>query len=279
MLLLVWRDGKTAGLRSPGSTAPGVLKFGERPLRPTDNERRLRASPLTMGLFGAIKKAMGRKKAHVAEVIDLRSVVVANNIEDVYTVQRRLGEGQTAVVLEGIRLADGKSYALKGFRMAEMRGTCEGLRDEVKVLRALPEHPSIVGLREIVSTPGCVYLAMELVAGGDLLSPIEEHGAYSERAALKLFAQMVDAVDCMHRQGIVHRDLKPENVCFTHRSRQKLKVRVCFTPSPLVRRSHSFAHTHCRRGLPTHVRRRRRSFAAALSSLTWVLRASSAKTV
>ena len=158
-------------------------------------------------------------------MLNLRGVVVASVIDDVYRVQRRLGEGQTAVVMLGERLADGKPYALKRFRLNDgLRAASEGLRDEVDAMRALPYHSGLVGLREIVSTPGYIYLAMELVAGGDLLSPIEEKGAYPEPVAQGLFAQMVDAVDAMHQAGIVHRDLKPENVCFTDGGRKKLKI-------------------------------------------------------
>ena len=178
-----------------------------------------------MGLFGRISKIFKARPEQSASVLDLRGVVVASSIEDVYVVKRRLGEGQTAMVYEGVRRADGKSYALKAFKLDEGRdASCEGLRDEVEILRALPKHSGVCTLREIISTPGCVYLSMELVAGGDLLSPIEERGAYSESTACSLFAQMVDAVDFMHQAGVVHRDLKPENVCFTDKRRTKIKI-------------------------------------------------------
>ena len=52
---------------------------------------------------------------------------------------------------------------------------CEGLRDEVEILRALPEHHGICAMTEIVSTPGCVYLAMELVAGVKKIIVVMEH--------------------------------------------------------------------------------------------------------
>jgi serine/threonine protein kinase len=176
-------------------------------------------------LLRRASRVFGPRREHNADVLALRGVVVAGEIEDLYKVQRWLGEGQTAVVLLGERLADGKRYALKRFRLNDgLRAASEGLRDEVQVLRALPDHGGLVGLREIVSTPGYIYLAMELVAGGDLLSPIEERGAYTERAAQSIFAQMVDAVDAMHQANIVHRDLKPENVCFTDGGRKKLKI-------------------------------------------------------
>ena len=176
-------------------------------------------------LLRRVSRVFGPRRKHNADILALRGVVVADEIEDVYKVQRWLGEGQTAVVLLGERLADGKRYALKRFRLNDsLRTASEGLRDEVQVLRALPDHGGLVGLREIVSTPGYIYLAMELVAGGDLLSPIEERGAYSERAAQSIFAQMVDAVDAMHQANIVHRDLKPENVCFTDGGCKRLKI-------------------------------------------------------
>ena len=61
---------------------------------------------------------------------------------------------------------------------------------QVEVLRALPPHPHIVSLLEVVSTPTTVVLALELIAGGDLLSPIERHGAYKEGHARRLFSQV-----------------------------------------------------------------------------------------
>ena len=183
--------------------------------------------PLRMpAWFAAIKRLIGKApKEHAAEVLDLRNVVVASSVDEVYLVKRKLGEGMTASVYEGVCLADGKTYALKAFKLdGGLQQSCEGLRDEVTILRAVPDHPGIVQMKEIISTPGCVYLAMELVAGGDLLSPIEERGAYTEQKAMRLFAQMTDAISELHKAGIVHRDLKPENVCFTDKSRNRLKI-------------------------------------------------------
>ena len=83
------------------------------------------------GLFKRVSRVFGGKQQHEAEVLNLRGVVVANSIDDVYKVNKRLGEGQTAVVLLGERYADGKQYALKCFKLNEStRAAVEGLRDE-----------------------------------------------------------------------------------------------------------------------------------------------------
>ena len=47
---------------------------------------------------------------------------------------------------------------------------------------------------QVVSTPTAAIVVMELVSGGDLLSPIERNGPYSERRAQHVFAQIVHAV-------------------------------------------------------------------------------------
>ena len=75
-----------------------------------------------------------------------------------------------------------------------------------------------------MSTPSAAYLSLELVDGGDLLSPIERRGAYPESHARALFAQVVEAVDHMHTHSVVHRDLKPENICFTAGGEAQIKI-------------------------------------------------------
>ena len=91
-----------------------------------------------------LRRIFGYRKDHAAEVLDLRGVVVAAAIEEVYTIKRKLGEGQTAMVYEGLRLADGKTYALKAFRLSDgLRAACEGLRDEVE--KRLPLHSVVLG--------------------------------------------------------------------------------------------------------------------------------------
>ena len=157
------------------------------------------------GMFGAVPKG----QSHLTGVIDLPGVQIAESSEDLYQTVRQVGAGQTAVVYEGVRRSDGVHYALKHF--TELRGDKEALRifrAEVETLRELGSHRFIVSLLEVVSTPTAAIVVMELVSGGDLLSPIERSGPYSERRAQHIFAQIVHAVRHLHSIGIVHRDLK-----------------------------------------------------------------------
>ena len=174
------------------------------------------------GMFGAVPKGQG----HLAGVMDLPvGVQIAESSEDLYQTVRQVGAGQTAVVYEGVRRSDGVHYALKHF--TELSGDKEALRifrAGVETLRELGSHRFIVSLLEVVSTPAAAIVVMELVSGGDLLSPIERGGPYSERRAQHIFAQIVHAVRHLHSIGIVHRDLKPENICFTTAALEWVKL-------------------------------------------------------
>ena len=44
---------------------------------------------------------------------------------------------------------------------------------EVKLMSALGKHPNIVNLKYMLQSAQCMYVAMELVPGGDLLQIVE----------------------------------------------------------------------------------------------------------
>jgi serine/threonine-protein kinase CHEK2 len=137
----------------------------------------------------------------VPAILQMHNVTVAGAIEDLYDLKSTLGEGQTAHVLEGICRLDQSRCALKVFRSSSLRPdpvSCDAVKLEIEILRLLPPHWLLVGLREVVATPAAVYLVMELVGGGDLLSPIERRGAFKEAEACRIFAQICEAVTQMH---------------------------------------------------------------------------------
>ena len=169
------------------------------------------------------------KGEHLRGIVSIPGVQVVESHEELYRTVRKLGSGITATVHEGVGRADGVRYALKHFSHASLRGDDEAVdlfRTEVEVLRKSGSHRFVVSLHDVLSTPLAAIMVMELVTGGDLMSPIERQGGgpYSERRAQHIFAQMTLAVRHLHSLGIVHRDLKPENVCFTTAEQRWIKL-------------------------------------------------------
>ena len=57
-----------------------------------------------------------------------------------------------------------------------------------------------------------LYLVMEYLPGGDLLSLMIRNGAFDEQLAKFYLAELALALNALHSLGFVHRDIKPENI-------------------------------------------------------------------
>lgn len=55
-------------------------------------------------------------------------------------------------------------------------------------------------------------MVMEFMKGGDLSNLLEESGCFEEDMARYYIAQMVLALEQLHKGGVIHRDLKPDNI-------------------------------------------------------------------
>ena len=134
-----------------------------------------------------------------------------------YRLKRELGAGGMADVWLAER-ADGaftRDVALKLPITSRLRrDLAERFARERDILARL-EHPHIARLYDAgVSEDGLPYLAMEYVDGLPITEYCDAH-KLDIAARLRLFAQVLDAVQFAHASLIIHRDLKPSNILVT----------------------------------------------------------------
>jgi len=86
----------------------------------------------------------------------------------------------------------------------------ERFEREARSLSAL-SHPNICTVHDVGRHDQVHYLVMEHLEG-QTLAAILERGAMPAGEALRVAAQIADALVLAHRHGIIHRDLKPANV-------------------------------------------------------------------
>lgn len=67
-------------------------------------------------------------------------------------------------------------------------------------------------MHDIVDCQNAVYMVLEMMRGGDLISRIEAKTRLSEPSSKLLFLQICHAVKYLHDKGITHRDIKPDNI-------------------------------------------------------------------
>lgn len=84
------------------------------------------------------------------------------------------------------------------------------------------DHPHIVRVFEINEEKAYIYIAMELLEGGDLGSLVDASGPMDVPRACQLIAESAEALAAAHAVGVVHRDIKPANLMLSRHGRCKL---------------------------------------------------------
>lgn len=129
-----------------------------------------------------------------------------------------LGRGGMGVVYRAMQLSTERTVALKVMLAGCFASPIARKRfyREI-VLSARLQHPGIVRVLESGQTAtGQPYYAMDYVEGVPL-DCWRITAAPDQRAILRVFAGICDALEHAHQQGVIHRDLKPANVLIDER--------------------------------------------------------------
>ena len=133
-----------------------------------------------------------------------------------YTIERELGRGGMATVLLAEDVQHHRKVAIKVLHteLAAVIGSSRFLR-EIDTLARLT-HPNIVPLFDSGAAGGLVYFVMPYVEGESLRARLAREKQLPVADAVRITAEIADALDYAHEHGVVHRDLKPENVLLPH---------------------------------------------------------------
>lgn len=128
-----------------------------------------------------------------------------------YVLGRTLGSGGFASVREATHERTHERVAMKVIERNALNSD-EQIKREITLCKMLSAHRNVVSYRAHYLTERCVYLALELVTGGELYDQLEQCGTFPEAKAREMFKQLIDGVSYCHTRGICHRDLKLENL-------------------------------------------------------------------
>jgi len=180
----------------------------ERNTRRVELERRLQAERL----MSEERKQRHLQQLGKKESTFLRLRRTKLGLEDFRTV-KVIGKGAFGEVRLVQKTDTGKIYAMKTLKKEEMlkKDQLAHVRAERDVL-AESDSPWVVQLYYSFQDPTYLYLIMEFLPGGDLMTMLIKYDTFSEDVTRFYLAECVLAIEAVHNLGFIHRDIKPDNI-------------------------------------------------------------------
>ncbi|CDZ98171.1 protein kinase sch9 [Phaffia rhodozyma] len=125
-----------------------------------------------------------------------------------------IGRGTFGKVYQVRKVDTKRIYAMKVLSKKEIVAKKEVAHTigERKILQTSLECPFLVGLKFSFQTATQLYFVTDYKSGGELFWHLQKEGRFTEERARFYIAELVLALEHLHRYDIVYRDLKPENI-------------------------------------------------------------------
>jgi len=191
-----------------------ALKLGD-VLHVGDTQLRLQLSdhPLDVTMAPIQAAPAGEKKAEPDP--EQLETLVGTTLSH-YDIGPAIGTGRTGVVFAATDTDDQRPVALK-VMLPEFSKNEDDVQRFIRAIKTmLPmRHPNLVTLYAAGKTNGFLWIAMEYVAGENLMQVIDRLGVAGMldwRHAFKVATQVGRALEYAHGQDVIHRNVTPTNI-------------------------------------------------------------------
>jgi serine/threonine-protein kinase len=129
-----------------------------------------------------------------------------------YAIERELGRGGMATVYLAHDLKNDRQVAIKVLlpEVGVALGP-ERFKREIDIATKF-SHPHVLPLYDSGDADGQLFYVMPFVEGESLREKLDREKQLSVSEAVRIAAEVADALDYAHRQNVIHRDIKPENI-------------------------------------------------------------------
>eukprot|EP00898_Chlorokybus_atmophyticus_P009225 jgi/Chlat1/932/Chrsp108S01365 len=136
-------------------------------------------------------------------------------VQEDYEFGAVIGKGNFGVVRTARHIITGQLHAVKAIPKVSGQEYAKVLH-EAEIMRALSKGAcqGVVQVYGVYQDNEHVYLAMELLHGGELRQRLVRRRQFSEKEAARLVKSILQLVQECHACGVMHRDIKPENFVF-----------------------------------------------------------------
>lgn len=162
------------------------------------------------------QEIMHREATHLREK---RKKMTTHDFESI----KVIGKGAFGEVRLVRHKATGSLYAMKSINKRDMidKKQVKHIRTERDILSAAANE-WIIKLHYSFQDKSHLYLVMEYLPGGDFMNLLIRQNILSELEAKFYIAELVLAVEGVHKLNYIHRDLKPDNILIDRAGHLKL---------------------------------------------------------
>ncbi|KAH8300812.1 hypothetical protein KR059_009475 [Drosophila kikkawai] len=160
------------------------------------------------------KDALKKRDRNIAEFVNKFRPIVEEtrklrvNADD-FLIKGLIGQGYFGNVHLVVERQTNDIYAMKKIKKSVV--TTSQVKEERDIM-SIRHSEWLINLQYAFQDNDNLYLVMEYMPGGDLLSLMSRHGPFDEDLARFYLAELTVALHTLHEMGYVHRDIKPENI-------------------------------------------------------------------
>jgi len=143
----------------------------------------------------------------------------------------------------------GHLYAMKILKKANIvqkKKTTEHTKTERQVLETIRQSPFLVTMHYAFQTSAKLHLVLDYVSGGELFTHLYQREKFKEAEVRIYIAEIVLALQHLHKNGIIYRDIKLENILLDkdgHIALTDFGLSREFLPTETEQRAYSFCGT------------------------------------
>lgn len=185
-----------------------VIKFAQdREHRRNVMEKKLVAENLSESEQAIMRRSLQQKESNY---LRLRRAKLDKSM---FQVIRTIGHGAFGEVSLVKRVETNTVYAMKTLRKKDvlMRNQVAHVKAERDILSEA-DNEWVVKLWYSFQDSENLYFVMDYIQGGDLMFLLQKKEIFDESLAQFYVAELVLALESVHKMGFIHRDIKPDNI-------------------------------------------------------------------
>mmetsp|Transcript_23966 Transcript_23966/g.26618 ORF Transcript_23966/g.26618 Transcript_23966/m.26618 type:complete len:170 (+) Transcript_23966:1-510(+) len=132
---------------------------------------------------------------------------------DDFTLLKVVGKGSYGTVMLARKKDSDEIIAIKMLKKSYLKKRKQEVHTKTErfILETI-NHPFIVNLQYAFQNTEKLYFCLEFCPGGELFFHLQRVENFDEEVTRFYSAQMVLALEHLHKHDVIYRDLKPENV-------------------------------------------------------------------